>query len=606
MFKNVVSGTDSIIAGFLSLRYNEVILTGMSSPVCAGRMLFFGCLYCSRSFMYRILYRNDRNKDDAFINNHSGKAVRFLAVCLTGMLCMAVFRLPALAEASGEITGRSAAVSYSPEDPGDNDALFEGYVEQVFLNEETPEPSGIHKMFRKAVRRLEGINARIAQLLKEHIQAVAAGEETSAVFGLTVGEIGIGELTWTAEDLGVDSIVEEVGGRLVISDAAAAAGAAKTGIDLRSITSTLLAECPYDLYWYDKTEGAEMGGLGFSAKNQDGEWMLFPYGTVSFGFAVSADYALEAEDGSLYLYEVNPETGAAVTAAAGQAGSIVDENAGLPDRQKLEAYREAICGLTAYNTAAANDPNRKYGNPWQLIWVFDGDVSTKVVCEGYAKAFQYLCNMSTFESDALNSRIVTGLMTGGIGAGGHMWNIVTMPDGLNYMVDVTNCDIGTSGYPDRLFLVRPDEENRENRLKTGYWFDTNGSSLHYAYSDDTKSLYDASELILTLRELTEESQEEAFAETDIVLPSDLTVIEEEALSGLPVSVVKCGEALQTIESRAFAGCTELSHIYIPESTETIAEDAFEGCEDPVIWGKTGSAAEAYAEEHELSFRVFEE
>lgn len=39
----------------------------------------------------------------------------------------------------------------------------------------------------------------------------------------------------------------------------------------------------------------------------------------------------------------------------------------------------------------------------ELIWVFDGDSSTNVVCEGYAKAFQYLCDLSgayTFWSDS--------------------------------------------------------------------------------------------------------------------------------------------------------------------------------------------------------------
>ena len=46
----------------------------------------------------------------------------------------------------------------------------------------------------------------------------------------------------------------------------------------------------------------------------------------------------------------------------------------------------------------------------ELIWVFDGDSSTNVVCEGYAKAFQYLCDLSgayTFWSDSNDIVIYT-------------------------------------------------------------------------------------------------------------------------------------------------------------------------------------------------------
>ena len=47
-------------------------------------------------------------------------------------------------------------------------------------------------------------------------------------------------------------------------------------------------------------------------------------------------------------------------------------------------------------------------------------------------------------------------MDGGTGAGPHMWNIVTMDDGKNYMVDVTNCDGDSEEAQDRLFLVGAD------------------------------------------------------------------------------------------------------------------------------------------------------
>lgn len=143
------------------------------------------------------------------------------------------------------------------------------------------------------------------------------------------------------------------------------------------------------------------------------------------------------------------KTGAALRAAKTAKG-IVAKYEGQSDYAKMRGYLKEIEDLTAYNDAAL-DPGTPYGDPWQLIYVFDGDKSTNVVCEGYAKAFQYLMDQSSF-SGKIESYIVTGTMGGGTGEGPHMWNIVSI-DGQNYLVDVTNSDTGTIGAPDKLFLV---------------------------------------------------------------------------------------------------------------------------------------------------------
>ena len=74
--------------------------------------------------------------------------------------------------------------------------------------------------------------------------------------------------------------------------------------------------------------------------------------------------------------------------AAANAKYIVNEFKNMSEVKKLIAYKEMICYLTDYNYAAVSGSYRGgYGDPWQLIWVFDGNDSTKVVCEGYSKAF---------------------------------------------------------------------------------------------------------------------------------------------------------------------------------------------------------------------------
>ena len=114
-----------------------------------------------------------------------------------------------------------------------------------------------------------------------------------------------------------------------------------------------------------------------------------------------------------------------------------------------------------------------------MIYVFDGDDSTNVVCEGYSKAFQYLCDLSD-----ITCYTVTGTMDGGTGAAPHMWNIVEN-DGKYYMADITNCDEGTVGENGGLFLDTP----ISGSVSKGYTYATESTDMHYAYDTETKTLY---------------------------------------------------------------------------------------------------------------------
>ena len=96
-------------------------------------------------------------------------------------------------------------------------------------------------------------------------------------------------------------------------------------------------------------------------------------------------------------------------------------------------------------------------------------------------------------------------------------------------------------------------------------------------------------------------------EPDFKLPAALTVIEEGAFEGLAMEVVRCPETLTEINARAFADCTQLRQIYIPESTETIADNAFAGCPGNLtIFGVEGSQAENYADRNGILFIVSQE
>ena len=87
---------------------------------------------------------------------------------------------------------------------------------------------------------------------------------------------------------------------------------------------------------------------------------------------------------------------------------------------------------------------------------------------------------------------------------------------------------------------------------------------------------------------------------DGVLPADLTVIGEEALSGCSFTAVRIPDGAESIGARAFAGSPGLAFVYIPESVTSIAADAF-GQAAPTILGRAGSAADAFAHAHRFAF-----
>ena len=226
----------------------------------------------------------------------------------------------------------------------------------------------------------------------------------------------------------------------------------------------LLADLPYELYWHDKTKGVD---FTFTGSFKD----------VTFSFAVAQEF--RGKD----LHTTNIPN---VPAAVQTARSVVAANTSKSDHDKLQAYRQYICDQVSYNYAAARGEYANgYGNPWQLLWVFDGDSTTNVVCEGYAKSFKYLCDL-TEESNGWTGDVETISVTGTMGTENHMWNIVRIGGG-NYLVDVTNCDTGMKGYPRKLFL--------RGAVGNGIFYTVENTV--YTYDDVTRTGFAAADLKLS-------------------------------------------------------------------------------------------------------------
>ena len=358
------------------------------------------------------------------------------------------------------------------------DELLSQYLDNE-LKERFGEKNALPRMKKSMRLNLSENSNRLYETLKSCVTSVADGESTSTAFTFSVTDI-------MGYDVTAEADTQEVAYEMAVN---------LLDWDVDAVRKSLLANCPYDLFWYDKKEGIGWGfSYSYSEAAENGP-VTVTLSTVEFQFAVCEEYA-----GS-EAYTVDEQKIGSIQTALDTISEVISENSALSDYKKLCAYKDRICSLTSYNYEAAGNESTPYGNPWQLIWVFDKDPATTVVCEGYAKAFKYLCDLSGFTGD-VDCYSVNGTMNAGNGAGAHMWNLVHMEDGLNYLVDVTNCDEGMIGAPDDLFLAGASSGS----VDEGYSVVCSDEEVVYVYGSDTSSLYTREELTLSMEDY-EEPQE---------------------------------------------------------------------------------------------------
>ena len=298
--------------------------------------------------------------------------------------------------------------------------------------------------------------------LKGKIKEAAAGNLASTQFSFAN--------TWTKTKAEWGITGEVISGGALTQQASEAIKA-KLGLD--ALMQKQLLEMPYELYWYNKTKGVSMG----YRVRISGENVTVYELTISMN--VSQDYAKFVSAISYNPFEADTAKTRAAATAAANALNVVAANTGKNDYEKLVSYREYIKGEVSYNTGAAGG-GYPYGDPWQLIYVFDGNSTTNVVCEGYAKAFQYLCDL-TFQNQ--EGRPSSSLVSGKMDGGDHMWNVVAI-GGRNYLVDVTNCDTGSIGAPDQLFLCGAAENVAGKQYTVTLW-----KTIVYEYDEKTVESY---------------------------------------------------------------------------------------------------------------------
>lgn len=370
-------------------------------------------------------------------------------------------------------------IVYRSSESQDNDELLKGYINTLLygqLEKMSEDPVNLFDSYEIQSKKQTGRNLKKANKvfyneLMDQINEVADGQRESTV--LTISSESLEKTNWTADELGVDTITSE--NAALVYD--------MIGFDLDELIDALLFDNPYAFYWYDKTIGVRTSIPSVSYSSSYASIS----GDFSFYFTVASEFAGDED------YTIDTSIVDSINTSINNAQEIVDKYANSTDLEKLYGYKNEICELVSYNYDAVNN-NVAYGNPWQLIWVFDEDDSTNVVCEGYSKAFQYLCDLTDFDHDEFCAYSVSGYMNGGTGAGAHMWNILHMDDHNNYLVDVTNCDSGTIGADEKLFIVGADENGS---VESGYTFTVGSTPVSYTYDADTKKMFSVDELTIT-------------------------------------------------------------------------------------------------------------
>ena len=274
-----------------------------------------------------------------------------------------------------------------------------GVTVQAATTEPATEMRGEYKAIHAndSVAGLNELEHVLYNELKTFAVSVTNGDVSSTYFEV---EINASDFSWADSALRV--MVEE--------------------FDFNHIQKCLYCDCPYDMFWFDKTVGQQYD-LSVNETPSGEIKSIF----LMCLFPVSKDYQpLDATD----CYSVSVEAITRAHDAALVAKLIVAEYESKSDWGKLVGYAKEIVELTEYNTRVLNEEDELYGDPFQLLYVFDRNANTNVVCEGYAKAFKYLCDLSSFEKD-VQCYTLSG--------DSHMWNVVDV-DGKNYFVDLTAYD----------------------------------------------------------------------------------------------------------------------------------------------------------------------
>ena len=462
----------------------------------------------------------------------------------------------------------------------DNDELFRQYIQRKLTVTKGTKRRALDSVSGRS--KLTGNNLILYDSFKAQIAMVAEGSLTSTHFTVPISELGLSNPTvYTKEQFGVESLVQGEG---IIPELEAAI---KAAVDYsgEQILDALLADCPYELYWFKKNSKTKFSGTGAHVEG-NGDQITVTWKATEFtaDLQVAQPYAADT-------YVTNPTEINRANTAISNAATIVSSAKSKSDYQKLVFYINEICKRVVYDKTAAQNGSESNMDPWQLISVFDNDDTTNVVCEGYAKAFKYLCDLTEFKND-ISCITVTGTLTTPSVNGPHMWNIVSMDDGNNYLVDVTHCDAGSTGDPTMMFM----RGYKSGDISNGYICPLGSRDFSYVYDEYTVSTYTDAQITISNKDykaggsiidsgtcganLTWTYDDKGIltisgtgAMTDWTTPDNLPWKQHKN----DITEIVISDGVTTIGNLAFCNLRNVKNFNIPEGVTSIGYGAFQNC-----------------------------
>lgn len=380
-----------------------------------------------------------------------------------------------------------SSISDSSFDP---EALFE-----LYASKELGLGSDLETAQSFSGENLTGFNAKVYSELKKVIGQIANGSRTSTSITITMEDLGLPSRLY-GSNLGIGKITKEPAYDYEATDNSTyekvqEAIAKYLNYDPITVGWSVFRDCPAEFYWFDLTFYFSEPENSFAYSYDSTKHEYYVTCEVSFDFLVNEYFR-----GDFY-FSVNPYYVSTLNLALRNANKIVSDAASLSDYDKLVYYRNKIVALNEYNyDVYYNMPESGYGdngNPWQIIWVFDNDPNTNVVCEGYAKSFKYLCDKTNFEHANIQCYLMKGSFSSGYGWDLHMWNVLHMSDGKNYLVDITACDNGGSDVDPDPFMAR----TVGGSVADGYRIIDGDRVFTYVYDSETVGLFSTQQLTLS-------------------------------------------------------------------------------------------------------------
>lgn len=327
--------------------------------------------------------------------------------------------------------------------------------------------------------------------IRERAEEIASGETANLELAIPYIFFTGGKNTFSAEELGLESIWRS-SEQTRLTDKAKIAICSLHLDDFSKVYDAVIEDCPYLFYW----SAGSSYGVSMTDYSREGDAVSFDEDTtcIQVDFFVDKKYCADKEYSSTYGYghELDSTMISKAAIAADNAAEIVKTNASKSDVNKLIAYKTAIEELVDYDDNASE--NEADNDPWNVVYVFDKIPSTKAVCEGYSISFKYLCDLTDFDSNEI--KVITATGSEGDSSGfGHMWDVVHMDDGNNYIADITYTDKMYNVSQNTLFLSGASKGN----ITDGYYFNGfNGSStFYYKYDEDTIKKYGTSLLTIS-------------------------------------------------------------------------------------------------------------